>query len=539
MVDPIVSTNGGLMRNLGAAIFRTAGGKLGFAILAVSALVAGWIAINGGLIFFIDSVDFFNYAVQLRHLNIGSYYYTIGYPILIFLTGFTRTGSIIPLFILQGAFAALIPWLAFKTFSEHSIKAGVAAGLTCLVSLTPYFFENTFFHDETSLFFGLLALTFASAFFRLRETKYIYLSSLCAIYAFLAQPAVIGFFVSCFGAIILRAFRDRSVIKHVFITLAIFGIIVIGVKKFEISSMRHRNLISEASQLGRQIFFNEYVRASSNAPFTGLSADRLRTALVNVFKAPPDGIRGYIMGKLGNQEATYQRLFGQYEGHPVQLVSKMFSAPNRDYFEVMWNLPDLSRQITDRMFLSASLAFLYYHPLAVIEYTLSNIVDFAKGPGWHCQDDAVFPDCRTKDRIAFYPSLSDGVVLSHGKMPDKAYRFITARHVSSGWLMQAMTLAWPWIYYNLRLPFLSAMVFGWLASFWASSELRWTLSAIVGCYVINVLLFSFLVEPLFRYQVLNFSVSAFAAGAGGYLILQQVAHAVVGFRRVASNSPCG
>src|SRR6185437_2601974 len=205
------------------------------------------------------------------------------------------TGSIIPLFILQGAFAALIPWLAFKTFSEHSIKAGVAAGLTCLVSLTPYFFENTFFHDETSLFFGLLALTFASAFFRLRETKYIYLSSLCAIYAFLAQPAVIGFFVSCFGAIILRAFRDRSVIKHVFITLAIFGIIVIGVKKFEISSMRHRNLISEASQLGRQIFFNEYVRASSNAPFTGLAANRLRTALVNVFKAPPDGIRGYIM----------------------------------------------------------------------------------------------------------------------------------------------------------------------------------------------------------------------------------------------------
>ena len=527
------------MRNLGAAILRTAGGKLGFAILAASTLVAGWIAINGGLIFFIDSVDFFNYAAQLRHLNIGSYYYTIGYPILILLTGFTRTGSIIPLFILQAAFAALIPWFALKTFSQHSVKAGVAAGLTCLASLTPYFFENTFFHDETSLFFGLLALTFASVFFRLRETKYIYLSSLCAIYAYLAQPAVIGFFVSCFGAFVLLAASNRRLIKHVLIILAIFGIIVGGVKRFEISSMHHRNLISQASQLGRQIFFNEYVRASPYTPFTGFASMKLQETLVNLFKAPPDGIRGYIMGKLGNQEATYQRLFGQYDGHPVQLVSKMFSDPNRDYFEVMWNLPDLSSQITDRMFLSASLEFFYYHPLAIIEYTFGNMIDFVKGPGWHCQGDTVFPNCRTNDRTTFYPALSDGVTLSRGDMPDNAYRFVTARHVSNGRLMQEVTRAWQWIYYNLRLPFLCAMVFGWLASFWASSGLRWTLGTIVGCYVINVLLFSFLVEPLVRYQVLTFSVSAFAAGAGGYLILQRMAHAVVGFRRVASNSPCG
>jgi hypothetical protein len=167
------------------------------------------------------------------------------------------------------------------------------------------------------------------------------------------------------------------------------------------------------------------------------------------------------------------------------------------------------------------------------------MVDFAKGPGLHCQGDAVFPNCRINDRTTFYPALSDGVTLSRGDMPDNAYRFVTARHVSNGWFMQAVTRAWQWIYYNLRLPFLCAMVFGWLASFLASSGLRWTLSMIVGCYVINVLLFSFLVEPLVRYQVLNFSVSAFAAGASGYLILQRIAHAVVGFRRVASNSPCG
>jgi len=59
-----------------------------------------------------------------------------------------------------------------------------------------------------------------------------------------------------------------------------------------------------------------------------------------------------------------------------------------------------------------------------------------------------------------------------------------------------------------------------LASFWTTIPgLRWTLGTIVVAYLINMLIYSFLVEPLFRYQVLGTAMCAFAAGAGAYAIL--------------------
>ena len=64
------------------------------------------------------------------------------------------------------------------------------------------------------------------------------------------------------------------------------------------------------------------------------------------------------------------------------------------------------------------------------------------------------------------------------------------------------------------------------------------MSTIVACYLINVLLFSFLVEPLVRYQVLNFAVCAFAAGGGLYLIFHVMALAAAAFRRGAQDPKC-
>ncbi len=509
-----------------AEVADALGASSGISILTISAFIAGWTAIYGGFVFFTDSIDFFKYAAMLAHRGIGSYYYTIGYPLLILLTGFTRTGSIVPVLVMQAAFAALIPWLSFKTFAPFDRKAGIASAVICLASLTPFFFENTFFHDQTCLFFGLTSLTFASQFFHSRASRYIYLSAACSIYAYLAQPAVIGFFAACLGAFTLFALGNRKQVKHVCIVAGLFVAVVVGIKAFEKSSMRHEHAIPAPSALGRQMFFNVYVRAAPYAKLHGVAADRLQMAFIHFFENPPRGLRGYIVGKIGNQKETYQHLFGQYEGKPTQLVSEMFTAPNRDYFEVMWNIPDLSGQVTDRMFLSAALEFLYYHPLAVAEYVWDNLIDFAYGSPWHCLGYTIYPACRGEQQSSFYPAVSDQVTLARGDMPDNAYRFLTARHVSDGWLMRSAVGVWQWVYYDLRLPLLGAMIFGWAASFWVASGLRWTMSAIVAAYLLNMVTYSFLVEPLFRYQVLGLSICAFAAGAGGYVVLQRLGHAV-------------
>ena len=108
--------------------------------------------------------------------------------------------------------------------------------------------------------------------------------------------------------------------------------------------------------------------------------DRLRTALVHLFENPPPGLHDISSGRPELRKIFISDCSARYEGQPIQLVNEMFAAPNPDYFNVMWNLPDLSGQITDRMFLSASLAFIHNHPLAVAGYVWDNLVDFTVGP---------------------------------------------------------------------------------------------------------------------------------------------------------------
>ena len=48
----------------------------------------------------------------------------------------------------------------------------------------------------------------------------------------------------------------------------------------------------------------------------------------------------------------------------------------------------------------------------------------------------------------------------------------------------------------------------------------------MAAYGLIVLSYSFLVEPLLRYQVLVISICAFAAGAGGYVMLHEFARAI-------------
>ena len=504
--------------NIFTAVARILGGKPGAAILGLSALVAAWIALFGGFVFFIDSVDFFDYAARLVHFRIGSYYDAIGYPLLIRFTGFTRTGSLIPVVVCQAVFAALTPWLAFRTFAPLDRKIGVAAATVSLASLTPFFFQNTFFHDGLSLFLGFLSITFASMFFHFQRSRYIHLSSASAMCAYLTQPAVIGFFLGCWGAFMLFALRDRRQIKHVLAALGIFAATIFCVSTFEKWSMREDHLADSPSLLGRQIFYNEYLRGAPNASFSGSAADELRAALVRYFGHSSARLHSYIAEKFEGRTDVYQRLFGQYEGRPVELVRQIFAQPNHDYFDVMWNFPDLPDKLPDSMFLHASLAYLYFHPGVVAGYVSRNLIDFMAGSPWRCTGDQVFPACRIDERVTFYPAL-DSVTLAPGRMPDNAYRFLIARRVSQGFPMLAAASMWQWIYYHFRLPLLGAMLLGWVASFWVSSALRWTLGAFVVAYIVNLTVFSFLAEPGLRYQIVGISMCAFAAGGGACLIL--------------------
>ena len=512
------------------AILRLVDGKVGAALLVSSAFVSLLLAAFGGFTFFRDSTTFFEYAIQLTNFRAGSYYYSPGYPFVIAITGFPATSSVVPLLILQATFAAFTPWLAFKTFAPYDRRAGVTSGIVCLASLTPFFFQNTFFHDGTFLFFGFVATAFASTFFARGRPRYLYLSLACAMFSYFTQPAGIGFVIGYVGAFSLFALYDRRQLKHAVLAIGICLTLVASFSAFQKWSLRQDGLPVVTSAYGRKVFFSEYLQGSPYVGFAGAAADKLRHELVDYFGSPAfhsnSAESAHILVIFRNQAADYRDLFGQYQGRETDLVDQIFAQPNRVYYEVLRYVTDMHDGVADDVFLQASLAYLYQHPLVVVRFMWKNLVDLTIGLPWSCRGQEVFPACRIPQLTPFYPAINQ-LQLAPGRMPDKAYRFLTSRGDSRSLLMRAADSAWQWIYHNFRVILLAAMLFGWLASYWGPATLRWSLGAFIAAYMANMLVYSFFAEPEFRYQIVSIAMSAFAAGPGIYSALYLLTHAAI------------
>jgi hypothetical protein len=505
-------------------ILQAAGGKAACLLLAASALIAGWLAIFGGFVFYSDGAHFLNNATAMSHFQSGNYAFTSGYPLIILLTGYPLTGSVVPLLIVQAAFATLTPWLAFKTFARLDKWCGILAGLICLGSLTPFFFENFFYHDGTSLFFAFVALALASAFFASRRPRYIYLSVAGATLAYFAQPALIGFVIGCGGAFAVFSLSDRRQLKHVALAIGLFAVAVIG------SSLLQDWTMGRApEQMGERLFYNVYLEGGPAARFSGPAADKLRSALIRFFGTHPSSeIGSYVNGRFRMVEDghdDYQDFYGQYEGRPAALVDRIFAQPNREYYEMMLDVRDFPDGVPDRLFLNASIAFIVRHPIVVLGYVWENLVDLTVGRAWSLTGPTMFSTSKHPNVSYFFPTRQE-VVLSRGVLPDQTYAFLTSRQAPAGFLTRLANAAWDFVYNDVRPVLFWSMLVGWLASFWRGRTACWTMSTVVASYAATMLVFSFFVSPEFRYQIPGMAITAFAAGTGIHAVASWIIRGV-------------
>ena len=517
----------------GGEISRSTGSKAASLLLLCSTLVALWFAIFGGFTLYGDAGGFFHNAAQLVQLHHGHKSFSSGYPILIALTGVPMTGSIVPLLIVQVAFAALTPWLAFRAFAASDWRIGIVAGIVCLASLTPFFFQNMFYHDGPSLFFGFLSITLASIFFSLRRPRYIYLSLASATFAYFIRPGMVGFVIGCASAFALFALLKRRHLTHV---VAAFGLVVawiaIASAAQQWSLRRDGGSPAAAEQLGWRLFNNIYIQGATYAKFEGPAADELRRELLRVFTSP--AIRKEFAHNERFKNSNHD-LYGEYQGREEELVERILAHPSTAYLNVLGTLGGAHGGLPDRALLRASLEFLYRHPVVALGFVSGNALDFAIGMPWSCENNALtYPACRRPAGVTFYPSI-ENVAAQAGNVPETARGFLAARVPSRGALASAFDGAWRWIYFNLRTILLVSMLAGWIASFWGARELNWTLTTFVMAYVANILVFSLVVAPEYRYQIPGMAMTAFAAGPGIYALMAWLFRLAVPTGRRASS----
>ena len=112
-----------------------------------------------------------------------------GYPLLIILSGFPFSQSLIPLFLIQAGFAILLPLLVYESLQRLSPRTAFYAGLASILMLSPFYFMKMIHHDQTYIFFSMLILCSLLIFVQTKRFKFLYLFTIFAIYASVVRPA--------------------------------------------------------------------------------------------------------------------------------------------------------------------------------------------------------------------------------------------------------------------------------------------------------------------------------------------------------------
>jgi hypothetical protein len=489
------------------------------ATFMASVAVAAYLALHGGFTLFGDSYTYFRYADLLARgeFQPDLYVRTAGYPILLVLTGYTITHSLVGPLIVQALFAGVMPLLVYKTFAPFGLWIGIVAAAVCLSSLTPVFFQNTFYPDAAYLFFTFAAVYCITRFAVSRKPQFIYWCFASLAFAFFLRPAAIALLVT-FTILLVLWYRRYA--PYVFVSAIAVVASTFAFGQIENWTFSRQNSTSVArSMVGRQLFLNAYLRS---APFGGfeVSGNTFRDVnneLISFFSY--DSTRGDppSWGHQLSPQARYE-LYGRYEKAPSALVARMFKRPEFLYYWMLFSFGDRSPD-GDRQFLILWLKYLEQRPALVARYVFENYGDLAVGQCWTYVGGVYPANKAVQTSSVFWPITSN--ISNEGPMPPAVIDFLNKRGPARGRFSAFLSRVWTFAYAG-RPILLALMILGWFVSLREASDLRFVMTVVLVTYAANTFLLSLLVDPDFRYQLQGMALSAFSAGAAVVILSRSI-----------------
>ena len=302
----------------------------------------------------------------------------IGFPLLLWLTGYPNHGSLIPLTLLHASFAVLLPVLVYQAI--YNVSSGVAfyAAVASVVSLTPILFMKWLHHDHLYVFASVLMLSVLISAFASPRPVLLYAFTAAALLASLSRPA--GNLL--FPAFLLIAYAvRRGARRHYLICLAVFVVSMAGYQWHRYIVFDIANQPTVPSYTGQQVFYNLYqnsrefgIRLSPDlGPNMRRIHDRLRAS---VLPAPRDStfIASYAL--------TYPpaERFLQREVYPLSpdaFMRRVYDQPNWEFFMMMSTV-----EVDDGAFFDASWEIVKRYPTYPLRYGLRNLALFLVEPGY-------------------------------------------------------------------------------------------------------------------------------------------------------------
>ena len=338
-----------------------------------------------------------------------------GYPLLIILSGYPFSHSLIPLLLIQAGFAVALPPLIYEALRRLSPTTAFYTGLASIAMLTPIYFMKMIHHDQTYVFFSIAMLCMLLIFVQTRATRFLYYFTFAAIAASISRPAGNALFPIF---LIVSYIAARGNIRHYVACAVIFGLFLAAYSWHRYVIFDEKNAGEMPSYIGEQVFFAPYINTANYGihlspkevgPNFDFAVENLRQ-LLKPNAASSEFVRQQIAPRYlhsgGPKEFAETNIF---PFTPDELIDRILAKPSYDYYMMLCAAAD------DRVLLHAAFEIARAHPSLIVRYAARNLFHFIFDPGYkHSGFDRDLAPWRAEGSPLFFPAENDLVGVEQG-----------------------------------------------------------------------------------------------------------------------------
>jgi hypothetical protein len=501
-----------------------------------------------GLVFVGGASQFTDWAEAIAHgghLPATSGYASrdVGFPILLWLSGYPQIHSFIGMTLIQAAMAGLMPLIIYLAIRPISAAAAYYTALTFLFSMFPFTYMKWMHHDQTYAFFTMLSVGLLVAYITSRRPWLLYLCTLAFVVTNVTRPAGNLLFPTFF---VLALAFVRVPWRHYAISLAL-GVLLLG----GYSLYRHWLFQVPIGQplptyLGEQVFYDLYLNSKEYgivlSPTLGPSLREVTDRTYQAFL--PNPRHSSLLREFKEPPSFNEQYY--YPFTAAQMRTQLYRLPNWEYYAFVCDAVD-----DDPLLLSASLEIARHYPFYVLQYTSRNVWVLLYAPGGKHARLNVFPffhdppwfplDQRGFAELPNVPADAPAVKELHfndlDTMPTPVHKVVDAYRT---WWPAIFSWTSNVTFYLIALPF-AAVCLKYVALIPGLRRLRkstdWldialpgaTAPAFIAAFVIfieGVVITGMFAEPDIRYYYIMLGLRFMVAGFGAGIIFNLVGHTI-------------
>ena len=342
-----------------------------------------------------------------------------GYPLLIILSGYPLLNSIIPILLMQAAFAVALPLLVYGALQQLSSPIAFYSELAGIATLSPFYFMKMIHHDQTYIFFSMLMLCLLLIFVQTKNKQFLYGFTIAAILASVSRPAGNALFPIF---LIISYFAVRGSIRHYIFCLLLFGVFLAGYSWHRYIIFDMKDAKTTPSYTGEQLFYDPYVSSfdygirlspEKIGPNFALAVKHLRDRL-----QPNPRASRFISERYVHADAqpSMARQFAEENIYPFttdQLIDRILTHANWEYYLLLCGAN------SDRLMLDATFEIAKAHPDLILKYFVRNLIHFIFNPGYKHSRYNLNPF--SPEGLFFLPAVGD-VSRGAASLPPRVFR---------------------------------------------------------------------------------------------------------------------